>query len=167
MNWIIYYLIYKAITIILLIYFFSGSRKENTKKFIKKIWSGKMKIFNFWKRFQLNKKRENENRSRKVGLLIADFYLEKYKEEETIELQYKKAVEDIDSMRISRIEWNKEIITITLARPGLLIGRHGKNIEELEKFLKTKINFRSLHIQEENILWSIYPQLPEREFDFD
>jgi hypothetical protein len=54
------------------------------------------------------------------------------------------------SMGVTKLSYDeqKNILNVHLRRPGLLIGKHGKNIEALEKYLDCKI-----HIHEVKQLW--------------
>jgi len=120
-----------------------------------KVWSTK---------FHLDRERMQANRARKVGSLIADFYLERHKDK-PIEEQYEQARQEIVSLGISGLAWKSNVITVTLSRPGLLIGRHGDNIKALEMFLKERLPFKHLNIEEDTVLWSLYPHIPEHDFD--
>lgn len=64
---------------------------------------------------------------------IGFFYLDKNQHD------YAATEKEITDLRISKIEVTEKGIEITTARPGLLIGRRGMNIDALSKFLKTKL----------------------------
>ena len=70
-----------------------------------------------------------------IGYEIGHFYLKKCGN------NYQAAQKEVESLKITNIEKvNDDTINITLARPGLLIGRKGQNIEALVDHLKKKIN---------------------------
>lgn len=50
-----------------------------------------------------------------------------------------KANQEILSLLITEISVDCDTVAITTGRPGLIIGYHGKNIENLSEFLKKKI----------------------------
>lgn len=95
-----------------------------------------------------------------IAQQIAEFYLDTNKCGDFQET-YKKAIEEITALRISSIDFKRGDIVITLMRPGLLIGRHGENINALEKFLRKKITFKEIKIKEERILGALFPYMAE------
>lgn len=74
---------------------------------------------------------------------IGQFYLQKN------DGDYEKAAAELEKLRVTKIEVVEEpckecnhpteIIKMTCVRVGMLIGRFGKNIELLEKFLGVKV----------------------------
>ena len=69
-----------------------------------------------------------------IGYKIASFYLEKHNGD------YAAAEKEVKSLCITDIKLIEDKhISIYLSRPGLLIGRHGINIENLSVFLDMKI----------------------------
>ncbi len=73
-----------------------------------------------------------------AAMKIGVFYLQKNNGD------YKKTEEEISKLQISKIEVddtlpNSVVISITTARPGMLIGRRGQNIDELTQYMGTKI----------------------------
>ena len=88
---------------------------------------------------------------------IAGFYLQKNN------FDYKKTNEEIEKVRIQNVEKTKKGITIFTERPGLLIGRGGENIRELQKFLNSDIR-----IEEINTLYGyMYRYDPADFFDIE
>lgn len=69
-----------------------------------------------------------------IAQQIGEFYLEKNGG------HYDDAHGEIESLQIRNIETTTEGITITTNRPGLLIGKWGENISNLEKELGAKIH---------------------------
>lgn len=69
-----------------------------------------------------------------IGYKISDFYLKKHNG------NYKDAAKEVESLNIVRIHLNesKELV-VESARPGLMIGRHGANINALQDFIGLKI----------------------------
>jgi len=67
---------------------------------------------------------------------IGQFYLRRHNGD------YAKACSDIELLRITDIELGVGEITITLCRPGLLIGVKGSTIRQLEEFLCCKIKIK-------------------------
>jgi ribosomal protein S3 len=47
-----------------------------------------------------------------------------------------KTKKTLDNLKITNISINNKNISIKLARPGLLIGLHGKNIDNLNLYIK-------------------------------
>ncbi len=73
--------------------------------------------------------------------------------------------EFIVSMGISNLDIKGNIVTITLARPGLLIGRRGCNIDGLKKHLSNKYKKKiTIRLKEEMVLQCLLPCHPS---DFD
>ena len=73
------------------------------------------------------------NKVKEAAASIGQFYLKKNNQD------YQKTETEILNLHISKIEVNEDNVTITTARPGLLIGSKGTNIGNLEKYLNTKI----------------------------
>jgi len=64
-----------------------------------------------------------------------------------------KAVADLSLLYITNLSYNDNVITITLGRPGLLIGSYGKNIEALQKYFSEKLGKNiKINIVENNIM---------------
>lgn len=70
---------------------------------------------------------------RDIAQKIGQFYLQKYDND------YQLAEQELIRLQITKIEVEPEMVRITLARPGILIGRRGINIENLTKFLGVKV----------------------------
>ena len=88
--------------------------------------------------------------------------------------QYAKTREEMLSMGITQLKlkfnsWDcTNVFTIVLRRPGLLIGRHGENIDALQKYLKEHVKVVEnikLAIEEDNITNWLIPYQPEM-YDF-
>jgi hypothetical protein len=71
---------------------------------------------------------------REVAALIGQFYLRKH------EGDYVAAEKAIVDLRISDLTVEGDKVTIVTARPGMLIGRRGTNIDELTAFLNKKVH---------------------------
>ena len=105
------------------------------------------KIKNIYR--ELKRKKENENR--KIAQYIGEYYLEKNNH------NYKKTIEDLTILGITQIEHKNNIIIITLQRCGILIGRRGDNIEQLQKFLSIKTKYSKIDIKEDKIISWLIP----------
>lgn len=57
---------------------------------------------------------------------ISTFYLEKS------DWDYEKCNEEIEKLKIQNIVIGEDVIEIHLCRPGLLIGKHGENINMIQ-----------------------------------
>ena len=68
-----------------------------------------------------------------IGYAISSFYLNKNNQ------SYSAAQKDVENLKITNITIENDVVTISIARPGLLIGRKGENIDALEKHLDKKI----------------------------
>jgi len=69
-----------------------------------------------------------------VGYKIASFYLDKHNQD------YSAAKKEVITLGITDVKLvDDKHIEIYVSRPGLLIGRHGTNIENLSVFLAMKI----------------------------
>lgn len=90
------------------------------------------------------------NAAREIGL----FYLKKNNDNYTLTEQ------DINHLRISKIEVSDECITITTSCPGLLIGRRGMNIDALVTHLGKKVKI----LEEEDPLYCYLIPYPDDEF---
>jgi len=113
-------------------------------------------------------KDENVYKIHQIIYKLQDFYLEKNQDPD-VDKQYSKTQEEMLSMGITQLKLRKNIFTIVLRRPGLLIGRHGDNIDALQKYLlehvKTVKNIK-LRIEEDNITNWLIPYRPEH-YDLD
>lgn len=69
------------------------------------------------------------NEEEEIGYKINSFYCKKHKGD------VKAAAKEVKSLKIKEIEIKDGMLTISLACPGLLIGREGQNINELSKVL--------------------------------
>lgn len=66
---------------------------------------------------------------------IGEFYLQKHSKD------YDKACEELERLQITDIDVG-DAVTIKLCRPGMLIGKRGQNVTELEAFLGKKVVIR-------------------------
>lgn len=74
-----------------------------------------------------------EKNAELVRYEIANFYAQKFNGD------YAKAGEEARKLQITDIKVSGNEVEISLARPGLLIGRKGENIDKLSAHLKKKI----------------------------
>lgn len=79
---------------------------------------------------------------REVAETIGKYYLEKNDND------YALACEEVIKLHISNLRFNGELLEITTARPGLLIGKRAANIDNLSRFLDLHIKV----IEDENPL---------------
>jgi ribosomal protein S3 len=70
--------------------------------------------------------------------------------------QVKETTKDIDVLKITKIEFDGSNISITTQRPGLLIGRHGADIQALSEWLHKEFLFEKILLVEERILGNLY-----------
>jgi ribosomal protein S3 len=97
---------------------------------------------------------------RNIAAEIGRFYVEKGQRNFPLEgdkVIYSYARGEIVRLEICNIKYIRGNIEITLCRPGLLIGRHGTNIQALEDYLHKAIKFKKLLIREEEVLSSLLP----------
>lgn len=64
---------------------------------------------------------------------IGEYYLDKCERDFVI------TADKILALQIQNVEVSEDIVTITTARPGMLIGKRGENLDALEKILGKKI----------------------------
>jgi len=101
-----------------------------------------------------------------VARIIQDFYLDKYKDLD-METMYNNARHDILSLGITQIKTKGNTIIFVLQRPGLLIGRHGTNIDLLQKFISEKTKYLKILIEEDKIMGWLIPYTPETDYDME
>jgi len=65
----------------------------------------------------------------------------------TYEIDSVENTSDTYTMGVCKLEYEKNILTVHLRRPGLLIGKKGSTIDGLSEYLKCKI-----HIVEVDLL---------------
>ena len=98
---------------------------------------------------------------RYVAELIGEYYLLKNNND------YTKTQEELRNLGVHEIKTFMHTITITLMRPGLLIGRRGENIENLQKYIFSKTDYNKLDIKEDKVLWYMMPQDYSDEYEVD
>ena len=114
------------------------------------------------KRLVREYKNRNLYNSQHAASAIGQFYLEKNKG------SYKKAIEEILQIGITKVLFSGNKLSITLTRPGLLIGYHGENIDRLKVFLTCHLDkLITIHIIEDTIISSLYPYEPYTDDDID
>ena len=93
---------------------------------------------------------------------IGAFYLEKNAGD------YKEATDEIIQLGVTKLDFHGSKVSISLTRPGLLIGRRGENIDKLKEYLskqlKQKIN---IAIIEDVITGWLIPYEPYSDADID
>ena len=91
------------------------------------------------------------NEVKEMASKIGCFYLQKHDDD------YERTAAHIE-LRISKIDVQENCVTITTARPGLLIGKRGQNIDALTQHLGMAIKI----IEEEDpLLQYLIPEPPE------
>ncbi len=107
-----------------------------------------------WFKYEL--KHGKVNKLRDLATYIGSFYLSLQKGLD--ESDYQKARDQVSDLGISNLNIQGNKISITLMRPGLLIGRKGENIDQLQKYLNAqyKKNMK-IKIIEERILEHLFP----------
>ena len=111
----------------------------------------KRKFYNLLREAEI----ERDNRILKVVYAIQEFYLSKYDNEENT---YVKAREDIGKLEVTELDYKGDTFTITLQRPGLLIGRKGENINSLNEFLRNRVDGKiKISIKETKYVGSLMP----------
>lgn len=80
-----------------------------------------------------------------IARKIGQFYLGKNKG------NYGAATTEIEDTKIDAVNVYPDHVEICTARPGRLIGPRGRNIEALEKFLKTNVRIKEVERIEDYI----------------
>jgi hypothetical protein len=86
---------------------------------------------------------------------IGYYYFEKNKGG-TLEDQISVTRKEIESLLITSVHYDGYHIIITISRPGLLIGHHGKNIQALETKLREEYTFNMLVVNEDEVHDNLY-----------
>ena len=111
-------------------------------------------------------KRFNEKKLKAVqdlALHIGFFYLSL--QQGTKESDYEKTREAIDGLGITQLNIKGNQVTITLHRPGYLIGKRGHNIDALKVYLSKHYGQEiKIKIVEDKIINWTYPYSP---YDLD
>jgi predicted metal-dependent RNase len=109
-------------------------------------------------------KESQEDKQKKMAIAghIGDFYFGLIKisipgdfKAETI-ARVKAARANLEKVKITNIEFDGEDIVITTARPGILIGKRGENLDALTKYLHEVTSFKNLQIKEDRIQDYLY-----------
>lgn len=113
-------------------------------------------MFNLMKIFSKKKEERISTELQGICCAIGHFYLRK------CENNYEEAADEIARLRVTEVSLVSDEVHIRLNRPGILIGRRGENIGNLEKFLKRKVK-----IFEETTDWTylLTPIDYEKELD--
>jgi len=116
------------------------------------------RILNYFK----NMKQRDMDRHITVAQMIGDFYLDKNKG------SYEEATKEIMQLGITQLKVMGDNISITLMRPGLLIGRKGVVIDSFRAYLHLHLNPDvKLDIIEEKVLGWLIPYEPYNDDDID
>lgn len=108
----------------------------------------------------ISKKKEREVQY--VAETIGNFYLDKNQGD------YKKTANEIIQLGITKVDFRGIVVSVTLTRPGLLIGRRGENIDKLTAYLSDELNRKiELKIIEDRITGWLIPQEPYSDADID
>ena len=77
---------------------------------------------------------------RSIAYMIWEYYFDKSANNDmtSIDEDYAKANKAVRELGISHIDFEGQLLTITLSRPGLLIGAKGANLDGLTKYLESK-----------------------------
>lgn len=77
---------------------------------------------------------------RSLAYMIWEFYFDKVasKNMASTDADYAKANKEVRELGISRLDFDGQTLTVTLNRPGLLIGAKGENLDKLVKYLESK-----------------------------
>jgi len=95
-----------------------------------------------------------------ISGLIGQFYLHKNNDD------YEKAGDEVKNLFITDIQVDETTVSITCSRLGLLIGKRGENIGNLEKFLNKKVK---IFEAKDNLLNYLipYPPMEDSESDYE
>lgn len=92
-----------------------------------------------------------------IGSQIGRYYLKKN------DNNYEATRTEIENLKIVNVQLVDDQIIISTARPGLLIGRKGMNIENLQTYLGKKLSIQEYFSWEDVII----PEYPCEDFDTD
>lgn len=120
------------------------------------------------KRFIQDISSKKDQKVRNIAQLIGLYYVKLAGLSGLDKMKYDKAREDVISLGVTKIEFRGTVVTITLIRPGLLIGRHGKNIDDLTEYLSKQLRQKiSINIIEDKIIGWLIPYEPYSDADLD
>jgi len=120
------------------------------------------------KRFIQDISSKKDQKVRNIAQLIGLYYVKLAGLSGLDKMKYDKAREDVISLGVTKIEFRGTVVTITLIRPGLLIGRHGKNIDDLTEYLSKQLRQKiSINIIEDKIIGWLIPYEPYFDADLD
>ena len=116
------------------------------------------KIINYFKEAEYR----HRDRCQQVARLIGEFYLAQDNN------SYVEASKSIQMLGITKIDVMGNKITITLTRPGILIGRRGENIDALTAYLSRYLEDTiTINIIEERVTPCLFPYEPYSMDDID
>lgn len=92
-----------------------------------------------------------------VAQRIGQFYLAKHNND------YDATATELLRLQITQLTIEDDVVTITTARPGLLIGKRGQNVEALENHLNAKVKIK----EELNSLFDWIMPVKEEDWDDD
>ena len=96
-----------------------------------------------------------------IAQKIGQYYLKKHNG------SYDACADAIDALRISKIEVDETSVSITTARPGMLIGVKGNNIDALSQFLDGGIGLKIKVIEDRDTLRDYLVPVDPKEFEDD
>ena len=111
---------------------------------------------------------KKERKIQNIAQLIGFYYVNLAELSGLDKMKYDKAREDVSSLGVTKIDFSGSIISITLTRPGLLIGRRGINIDNLTEYLSKELKHKiSINIIEDKITGWLIPYEPYSDADLD
>jgi|GEM_PF-6584135 len=117
----------------------------------------------FIKRILYKYEQKKRDALQKLAITIGYFYV--VKQNSASQVAFEEARKNIDALGITKLNIKGNVFTITLTRPGLLIGHKGKNIDQLHAYLSKEYRKKVvIHIKEERALQYLYPYHPN---DYD
>ena len=120
------------------------------------------------KRFIQDISSKKDQKVRNIAQLIGFYYVKLAGLSGLDKMKYDRAREDVISLGITKIDFSGSVVTISLTRPGLLIGRHGKNIDDLTEYLSKELKQKvSINIIEDKITGWLIPYEPYSYDDID
>lgn len=98
---------------------------------------------------------------RNIANHIGEFYLAKNNGD------IDKTNDELERLRLNRIELSSEAIVLVTSRPGILIGKRGENITKLIEYLAGPYPEKKVKIVEDmdDLLYLLH-RMPEDEWDY-